>query len=61
MIASDRGRSRAVVVVLAAANLAAQRTPLPADVVVPVGVLGLMALAGASGLEAEEMGLGRPV
>lgn len=57
--ASDLGRSSAVVIALAAVNLAAQRTPLPADLVVPVGVLGLVALAEASGLEAEEMGLGR--
>ena len=59
MTLSDRGRSSAVGIALAAANLAAQRTPLPADLVVPVGVLGLVALAGASGLELEEMGLGR--
>ena len=58
MTVSDRGRSSAVVLALAVANIAAQRTPLPADVVVPVGVFGLVALAGASGLEAQEMGLG---
>lgn len=56
---TDRVRSAAVVIALAASNVAAQRTRLPADLVVPVGVLGLVALAGASGLDADEMGLAR--
>lgn len=44
---------------LAAINVAAQRSRLPADVVVPVGVLALVGLARASGLTADELGLGR--
>ena len=56
---SDRARSAAVVITLAATNLAAQRSRLPADVVVPAGVLLLVAGARVSGLGWDELGLGR--
>lgn len=55
---SDRVRSAAVLLALGAINVAAQRSRLPADVVVPVGVLGLTAAVLASGVSSDEMGLG---
>lgn len=55
---SARARTAIVLAALAAVNVTAQRTRFPADVVVPAGVLALVALARASGLQAEEMGLG---
>ena len=56
---SAPARSVGVLAALAAVNLAAQRSRLPADVVVPAGVLVLVAGARASGLGWDELGLGR--
>jgi tRNA pseudouridine32 synthase/23S rRNA pseudouridine746 synthase len=50
-------RSAAVLVALAATNVLAQRSRLPADLVVPVGIAALVAGARVSGLGWDEMGL----
>ncbi|MCA1780883.1 MAG: type II CAAX prenyl endopeptidase Rce1 family protein [Dermatophilaceae bacterium] len=55
---SAPARSAGVLAALTVINGVAQRTWLPADLVVPVGVLALVAGARASGLRADEMGLG---
>lgn len=55
---SAPARSAGVLAVLTAINVVAQRTRLPADLIVPVGVLALVAGARASGLRTDEMGLG---
>jgi uncharacterized protein len=59
MTAADRFRTAGVLLGLAAVNVTAQRSRLPSDVVVPMGVLALAAAARASGLRSSEMGLGR--
>lgn len=52
-------RTAAVLAGLAGINVAAQRSRLSADLVVPAGALALLAGARASGLTWEELGLGR--
>lgn len=55
---SAPARSAGVLAALTAINVVAQRTRLPADLVVPAGVLALVAGARATGLGSGEMGLG---
>lgn len=51
-------RSVGVLTALTVVNVVAQRSRLPADIVVPVGILALTAAARATGLPSDEMGLG---